>query len=193
MKINKDSIQKSLNLWLDEFSSHNLVTWEDLPEIELYMDQVVLVLNKYLKIFSDDGSSDKSITPSMINNYVKHEVVPPPKNKKYSKKHLAILIMVCTLKQTLSISTIRSLINSKGSESEVRDMYGYFSQIRLSTTNYVSDKLSELFELESQKKTDSVDCLSYILRCAFCADVSRQLSERLISICVQPDPQSDKK
>ena len=77
--------------------------WEDFPEIELYMDQVVNILESSLNIFS---RSEKIITPAMINNYVKQKIVKPPNKKKYDKVHLAYLFVVCILKRIMPISQI---------------------------------------------------------------------------------------
>ena len=66
--------------------------WDDLPDIELYMDQVVSILEKNLSVFSN---GEKLITPSMINNYVKQKIVKPPVKKRYDKMHLAYLFVVC--------------------------------------------------------------------------------------------------
>ncbi len=77
--------------------------WEDFPEIELYMDQVVNILESSLNIFS---RSEKIITPAMINNYVKQKIVKPPNKKKYDRVHLAYLFVVCILKRIMPISQI---------------------------------------------------------------------------------------
>lgn len=62
-------IQKELDCLYAKFSHHTLPRWEDLPEIDLYMDQVIALMRKYLSIFDTDG--EKLLTPAMINNYVK--------------------------------------------------------------------------------------------------------------------------
>ena len=77
--------------------------WEDFPEIELYMDQVVNILENSLNIFS---RNEKIITPAMINNYVKQKIVKPPNKKKYDRVHLAYLFVVCILKRIMPISQI---------------------------------------------------------------------------------------
>lgn len=77
--------------------------WEDFPEIELYMDQVVNILENSLNIFS---KNEKIITPAMINNYVKQKIVKPPNKKKYDRVHLAYLFVVCILKRIMPISQI---------------------------------------------------------------------------------------
>ena len=79
-----------------EVSAFHIPRWHELPEFDLYMDQVIALAEKYLSVLSADGKG--LLTPSMINNYVKSGVLPPPKNKKYNRTHLAILMIVCITK-----------------------------------------------------------------------------------------------
>ena len=89
-------------------SDFHMPRYEELPEIELYMDQVISVTDKYLGAFSASG--DPVLTPSMINNYVKNRVIPPPEKKKYNRDHLAKLLVICILKPTMEISAIADII-----------------------------------------------------------------------------------
>jgi hypothetical protein len=73
-------------------------TWDALPDLGLYMDQVVTFLERQLSPLHPAGVKDKIITPAMINNYVKMQVIPRPVNKKYERGHLAALLMLCLLK-----------------------------------------------------------------------------------------------
>ena len=101
--------------------------WNDFPDVGLYMDQVVELVNKYLSDFPAFSGEDKQITSSMINNYVKSKAVPAPEKKRYTRVHLAYIMIICTLKQTFSISVIQSLIGNKTSEDEIRSMYNSFA------------------------------------------------------------------
>ena len=93
-----------LTVWLEELEKFDLPDWESLPQLDLYMDQVILLLNRYL---SPIVGEEKYVTASIINNYVRMKVMPPPVKKRYARMHLAYLIIICTLKQSLSISSIR--------------------------------------------------------------------------------------
>jgi hypothetical protein len=87
----------------ENYLNYRCPRWEDFPEIELYMDQVVSILEESLNIFS---RNEKIITPAMINNYVKQKIVKPPNKKKYDRVHLAYLYVVCVLKRIMPISQI---------------------------------------------------------------------------------------
>ena len=77
--------------------------WNQLPDIALYMDQVLLVMGGILEPLSAE------VTSTMINNYVKMKLTPPPEKKKYTKSHLACFLMICLLKKVLSMTEIDTL------------------------------------------------------------------------------------
>ncbi len=90
---------------INDILEFHMPRWAELPEIELYMDQVVSTLEKKLSVFADPGTQ-KIITSTMINNYVKQKVVKPPEKKRYGKLQLSYLFIVCLLKRIMSISDI---------------------------------------------------------------------------------------
>lgn len=107
-----NSINDILGNWLDDLDKFSYKDYKDLPDIDLYMDQVVTFLDKQLAIFQT-SSLDKQITSSMINNYVKGEVVSAPISKKYNREHLALIQEVCTLKQVLTIAEVKQIIDER--------------------------------------------------------------------------------
>lgn len=111
--------------WIDSLAQFDLPDWEDLPQLDLYMDQVILLLTRYLSLINR-CAEEKPITASIINNYVRMRVMPPPVKKKYSRSHLAYLVVICTLKQSLSISSIRRLLPENRSEEAVYSFYTAF-------------------------------------------------------------------
>ena len=106
----------------EELINYHCPRWNELPEIELYIDQVICVLQSNLSIFSKEENSPV-ITPNMINNYVKQEVLKPPVKKKYNKTHLAYLFVICILKRLMSISEINESIRSMQKTYSVEDGY----------------------------------------------------------------------
>ncbi|AFA48613.1 DUF1836 domain-containing protein [Acetobacterium woodii] len=83
--------------------------WHELPDIDLYMDQLVTILEKNLIVFEQIWG-EKIITSTMINNYVKQKVVVPPVKKRYNRGHLAYFFVVSIMKRVLSISETCDLI-----------------------------------------------------------------------------------
>ena len=85
-----------------------LPEWERLPDLGLYMDQVVTLIDRLFSMRLPKGET----TRSMVNNYVKSGLVPRPVGKKYDRDHLARLLMVCVLKQALSMEGIGRLLDA---------------------------------------------------------------------------------
>ena len=108
-------------------SNHSIPKWKDLPEIDLYMDQVIALMEKYLA--NDNNQDSKLITPSMINNYVKHGIMPPPTKKKYSREHLAYLVIICSLKQVMPISNIKLMIDKKLETNTIAETLDFYSEL----------------------------------------------------------------
>lgn len=81
----------------------------DIPNIDLYMDQVTTFMDRHLES-SKRYSEDKLLTKTMINNYTKNSLLPPPEKKKYSKDHMYLLIFIYYLKNILSINDIKCIL-----------------------------------------------------------------------------------
>ena len=105
--------------------------WEELPNIDLYMDQVVSFIEENLigLVPSKDDKEERVVTKTMINNYVKHGILTSPVNKKYNKTHLARLIVICILKQVYSINDINSLITLALETSGIEISYNKFCML----------------------------------------------------------------
>lgn len=125
MRSDRETPAGRLAQWLEELERFDLPDWDSLPELDLYMDQVILLLTRYLAPIDRD-SDERSITASIINNYVRMKVMPPPVKKRYARAHLAYLIIICTLKQSLSISCIQRMLPQDQSEEAVRRLYDDF-------------------------------------------------------------------
>jgi DNA-binding transcriptional MerR regulator len=126
MSEKNDTIDKIL-AWSREIRTSNAVEWDRLPEIYLYMDQVLTYMNKQLRLY-ERNENESLLTSSMINNYVKDGVLPRPEQKKYSREHLAILLVICMLKQVLSIQDISSLIRTLLKDASQSEMYNRFCE-----------------------------------------------------------------
>ena len=83
---------------------------DDIPNIDLYMDQVTTFMESRLKSSTRHPGEDKILTKTMINNYAKNDLLPPPKKKKYSREHVLLLIFIYYYKGILSISDIQELL-----------------------------------------------------------------------------------
>lgn len=107
MTINRDDL---LNSIIDSLGRIQHIKVEDIPNIDLYMDQVTTFMEKRLKSTTRNPEEDKILTKTMINNYAKNDLLPPPIKKKYSKEHILLLIFIYYYKGILSINDIQILL-----------------------------------------------------------------------------------
>ena len=98
--------------------------WEDIPNIDLYLDQVLLYVNQVCAPVSPD--KDKGLTASMVNNYVKHGYLTKPDKKKYQRQQIARLIAITTLKSVFSIQEIAQTLNTLQSQASSEKLYDAF-------------------------------------------------------------------
>lgn len=149
-----ENINKSLEFWLSELQNFEHVSYEGLPDIELYMDQVITYLEKQLNIFTL-SSLEKQITSSMINNYVKGDVLDTPTAKKYAKLHLAKSIEIYTLKKIFSIAEIKQILDEQFIDGDNLTNYNNFTkELKEIFTETTTDTLEKLNNIEENNYHD---------------------------------------
>ena len=124
------------------FSGQRLPRWRELPDLELYMDQVLALIERYLSGYP--GLDEKTLTASMVNNYVKLGVMPAPQKKKYARLHLAHLIMICILKSSLPIAAIQKLLAAQMADGEPETSYDRFCDMFERTCGAVAECVRQL-------------------------------------------------
>lgn len=156
-----------------EFLDFHIPRWEELPNIDLYLDQVVTLLEDYLGnlVSLKDKKEDKVITKTMINNYVKHGILKPPVNKKYNKAHISRLIVICILKQIYSINDINALIKLALETSGIEVSYNKFCMVLEKAIVSIFDKKDYIDEDEMTEER-------YILKHAVLSFANRLYVEK---------------
>lgn len=149
------------------------VPWEELPDIALYMDQVISYMPRQ-KIRFDES---EQITSAMVNNYIKDGVVPRADGKRYGREHLGFLTAVCTMKKVLSVSQIKTLFDAIPEGSEPQVLYGYFTQA-------LDRALKETAESLELKKDETLARMALGLALRSYAD---QLACQQILACLRPE------
>ena len=105
----QSDMRAALNLILKEFAELDYVHPQDIPNIDLYVDQVTTFIESQLSSMKRN-EDEKILTKTMINNYTKNHVLPSPDKKKYSRDHVLMLILIYYLKSFLSIKDIQALL-----------------------------------------------------------------------------------
>lgn len=184
MFYDKELIADTLRQWESCLMQFDLPSWEQLPPLDLYMDQVIALLGQYLGFLPAEESAGRIVTPTAINNYVRMRIMPPPKKKKYSRTHIAYLIMICALKQSVSIAHIQKMIPMGLTEEQVRSLYNDF------TAQHKRACVSFLRQVEGAVTRDVMSgeggednaVGNFVTACAVSAGFYRQLAETIVKL-----------
>lgn len=178
---------ENINEILEKLSLEKSVSLEEMPEIDLYMDQVIQLFDQKYKE-TKRNEDEKILTKTMINNYAKGKLFIPIKNKKYSKKHLILISLIYQLKGALSITDIKStlqIINEKITSDDINLDAFYTSLLTLQKTN--AENVSESIPLRHQEVKrvmgEEDEKLEQIMLIASLVNISnsyRKIAERLI-------------
>lgn len=172
------NINKSLQLWLEELDNFELTKYEKLPDIDLYMDQMITYLERQLHTFSL-SSLDKQITSSMINNYVKGDCIPNPIAKKYNKEHIALILEICLLKRAINISDIKQILDSNYQNTDFMETYNDFATKATEILHVVSQETeSKLADIEENNQNE---LLKLALELSLVANANVLIAKRIIS------------
>lgn len=197
MQIDKDNLLESILANLDAL---DYIRPEDIPNIDLYMDQVTTFMDTQLE-HSKRYGDDKILTKTMINNYSKNHLLPPSDKKKYSKEHILLLIFIYYLKNILSIRDIDTLIDPLTSRYfsaedglSLENIYTEIFQLEMRSMDHLKDDIRQKYEKASESFSqcdeDSKDYLQlFSFICELCFDVylKKQMIEKLIDTLPEPN------
>lgn len=182
-----------INSIMESLSRVNYIKPEEIPNIDLYMDQVTTFMETHLaasKRFPDD----KILTKTMINNYAKNNLLPPPVKKKYSKEHVLMLIFIYYFKNILSINDIQNLLgpltdnyfNARG-ELNLEDIYNEVFSLEKEQLDIIKKDIiqkynvsQETFDDKDSSERDFLTLFSFICTLSFDVYLKKQLIEKII-------------
>ena len=201
MKINMDELLDSM---LQGISKMDYVRSADIPNIELYMDQVTSFMNDHLQN-SRRFEDDKILTKTMINNYAKNKLLPPPVKKRYSKEHLFVLVFIYYMKGFFSLSDIQTIlkpVTDRFAESDeslsIEDIYAEVHRLGSEHISDISRDIMNSFHTAANsldgydgEDRDTLQLFNFI--CLLCFDIylRKQVIEKLIDSI--PDPPDSRK
>ncbi|MBO5386998.1 MAG: DUF1836 domain-containing protein, partial [Lachnospiraceae bacterium] len=165
-----EELKKQINEWLDL----GYIAPEDIPSIELYMDQVTTFMDRYLSK-NKRTEEDKTLTKTMINNYTKNDLLPPPNKKRYSKEHIILLIYIYYFKNVVTISDIQVVLkpliegyyDNKNASHSLGDVYETLYELEKLQYNNTEDSITKTLELIEQGFEDKDD--EYLKKLTFLA------------------------
>ena len=190
MKIDSENILQSI---LESLSRIDYIHEGDIPNIELYMDQVTTLMETQLSHTKRHGD-DKILTKTMINNYAKNNLLPPPVKKKYSKEHVIVLIFIYYFKNILSIKDIEALLaplidNHFQTDSELGlpDIYNKICSLEIEQIAPLQEEMKQVYARAQESFADAPDeeraqlqLFSFICSLSFDVYVKKMIIEKLL-------------
>lgn len=204
MTINTEDL---LNSILESLDRIEYIKAEEIPAIDLYMDQVTTFMGERLKNTLRNPDEDKILTKTMINNYTKNDLLPPPVKKKYTKNHVLLLIFIYYYKGILSISDIQALLKPLTeryfAQTEGTDLEHIYEklfsleaeQVKTQKQDIIEKfKISEtLFHTEEGSVDEQMQLFSFISVLSFDVYVKKLLIEKIIDAYAEKAEREDKK
>lgn len=192
-----------LNSILQSLSRIDYVKPQDIPNIDLYMDQVTTFMESQLGS-TRRYNEDKILTKTMINNYAKNNLLPPPVKKKYSKEHVLVLIFIYYFKNILSIRDIETLLKPltekyfhNGKDFDITSVYEEVCSLEKSRIDQLAKDIAKMYSTASytfqdapEEDREALQLFSFICSLAFDVYVKKLLMEKLIDQL--PDPEGKK-
>jgi len=191
---------------LESLSKMEYIKSSKIPDIDLYMDQVLTFMNGNLDNVKRHDT-DKVMTKTMINNYAKNHLLPPPEKKKYTKEHVMVLMFIYYFKNILSIGDIQSILNpltdryfSNGRELNLEKIYeevftlekGQIEQLKETLTKDY-ERAGNTFTEEAEEDKQFLQLFSFICMLSYDIFVRKQIIEKIVdSMPKQPDKKSEK-
>lgn len=167
------------NEWIQTVEEFHLPRWEELPDFEIYMDQLVTLVSQYVAPFQENHVS--MITPSMINNYVKAKIMPKPIKKKYNKIHIAYALAITILKEVLTISEIRDGIEIQSDRCGLKGAYNLFCDELEASIQFILNAI-QTESFPSMEVTFHKDNMAMKLCTA--SLISKIVARKMVAFCI---------
>ncbi|MEE1247920.1 MAG: DUF1836 domain-containing protein [Lachnospiraceae bacterium] len=195
-----------LNSILASLSRITYVKPEELPNIDLYMDQVTTFMDSKLAS-AKRYPEDKVLTKTMINNYAKNNLLPPPVKKKYSKEHVLTLIFIYYFKNILSINDLQNILNpitekyfASDSKLSLTDIYEEVFSLEDSEVEHLAKDITRTFNISFDTFKDAPEedkeflhTFSFICMLSFDVFVKKMLIEKIIDELPKEDAKETKR
>lgn len=191
MKIDTNDI---LNSILDSLDHVDYIRPEEIPNIDLYMDQVTTFMDDHFAS-TKRYSEDKILTKTMINNYTKNNLLPPSVKKKYSREHMLLLILIYYFKNILSIKDIETVLEplrekyfSGDNPVQLSDIYSEVCEMEKSRIEPMKSSVREAYEksmsafdnVPEGREQDELRLFAFICSLSFDVYLKKMMIEKII-------------
>ena len=190
MKIDSKDL---LNSILESLDNLNYIPLDEIPNIDLYMDQVTTFMEKGLSP-TKRYEEDKILTKTMINNYAKNNLLPPPLKKKYSREHMIVLIFIYYFKNILSIRDIEQLLQPLTEKHfhtdaplQIDQIYQEVCELEKMQIPDLKEELQKIYQKSEESFSDAPDeyredlkTFSFICSLSFDIYLKKMMVERLL-------------
>ena len=182
MGYDKQQVAEKLNRWERFLDSYRLPEWDELPKIDFYLDQVIALVNQYLGFFVYDPEEEKLLTPSMVNNYVKLRLIPAPVRKKYGRRHIALLLMICTLKQSVSMAAMSEMLPPDDEELIHQEYVRFIASYQRISRYVVQQAKASAEPIYDESSNTGNEVSDLVVGSAIAASFARLLAGKLIAL-----------
>ena len=193
--MNKQEKKEFIEEVANRIRSLDYIKIDDIPEIDLYMDQVIKFMDDHFASLKR-YEGDKMLTKAMINNYTKNRLLPPPEKKKYGQDHMLILIFIYYVKNVLSIKDINSILTpltenffeEKDRDVLLRDIYNEVFEVCRGATTDISRSVLKAFDRakgsfegeDDEEKKKYLTNFAFIASLCFDVHVKKTIVENMI-------------
>ena len=184
MFYDKELVAGKLRRWEKYLIEYRLPDWDSIPDFGLYMEQVLILLKDYLDYLPPELKDEEFITAATINNYVRKKIMPEPVKKKYYRVHIAYLIMIISLKQSLSLSMLSTIIPMGITEQEVKGIYeAYVDRHKIVAGHFIEEircLAGNILDHDVEGEMVAADTNEVIISSAVIGGFARLLAEKLL-------------
>ncbi len=206
MTINTDNLLESI---LESLDRVDYIKADEIPDIDLYMDQVTSIMEERLRPSVRYPDSDKILTKTMINNYAKNDLLPPPVKKKYSREHVLLLVFIYYFKGFLSMGDISMLLKplkeeyfqNDQHELTLQEIYETVFSMESGRAQEVKEDLKVTYEraqnifayVEDEEERDYLQKFAFVCILSFDVYMKKMMIEKMIDAMPEKETQVKKK
>ena len=194
-------VQNLMQSIMDSMDRIEYIKAEDIPDIDLYMDQVTTFMDSNLAP-AKRYPGDKVLTKTMINNYTKDGLLPPPEKKKYSKEHMLLLIFIYYFKNILCINDLHHILDplvekyfSNEDDLNLTDIYNEVFSLEKDEVQYLAKDITkkfnrskETFKDAPEEDREALQYFSLICMLSFDTYLKKMIIEKMIDLDREKHP-----